>query len=230
MALQLLRPVHRQFGKRLRLPSVLAANGSPGTQPQHLPEPRLHVFDRKSGTKFLVDSGSTVSLVPRHVSDSPVTRRKLKLTAANGTVIHTYGNRVMDLNLGLCRAFPWVFVIADVECAILGADFLAHFGLTVDRKSRRLADTQTTCYIKGIAQVAAVHGVAVASSQTPGSEALGSDFKELLKKFSSLRRHPLACAPQWPRHCQDAKRKIHLARTEERCFEVGTGVHSMPKS
>ena len=113
-------------------------------------------------------------------------RGKLKLTVANETIINTYGQRVMDLNLGLRRAFAWAFVIADVECAILGADFLAHFGLTVDLKSRRIADTKTTCCIVGIAHIAAVHGVAVASSQPPGSEALSIDFKTLLKDFNDL--------------------------------------------
>ena len=140
----------------------------------------------KSGTKFLVDSGSIVSLVPRYFSDSPSTKRKLEFTAANGTVIHIYGNRAFNLNLGLRRAFAWAFVIADVECAILGADFLTHYELSVDLKSRRLADTQASCCIEGVTQAAAVHSVAVASSQPPDSEALSSDFKELLKQFNDI--------------------------------------------
>ena len=70
--------------------------------------------------------------------------------AVNNTPITTYGQRSLTLNLGLRRAFSWVFIIAAVERPILGADFLRHFGLLVDMKQRKLVDASTHLHIQGI--------------------------------------------------------------------------------
>ncbi|XP_060665432.1 uncharacterized protein LOC132797695 [Drosophila nasuta] len=65
------------------------------------------------------------------------------LFAANGTKIQTYGEKRIALSLGLRRNFVWTFVIADVNCAIIGSDFLQHFDLLVDMKRRKLIDRAT---------------------------------------------------------------------------------------
>ncbi|XP_064470019.1 uncharacterized protein LOC135384762 [Ornithodoros turicata] len=62
------------------------------------------------------------------------------LQAVNATPITTFGEKLVTLNVGLRRVFPWVFILAKVPHAILGADFLAHFGLLVDMSRRRLHD------------------------------------------------------------------------------------------
>lgn len=49
----------------------------------------------------------------------------------------------MDLNLGLRRSFTHVFIVADVNSAILGTDFLQAFGL-VDRPVSK-GSRHTTC-------------------------------------------------------------------------------------
>jgi hypothetical protein len=41
------------------------------------------------------------------------------------------------------RRFRWPFLLAQVDFAILGADFLKHFGLVVDLAAGRLLDTVT---------------------------------------------------------------------------------------
>ncbi len=58
----------------------------------------------------------------------------------DGSSIATYGVHSRTLNIGLRRTFRWVFVIANVKQAILGADFLQHFGLVVDIGRRTLSD------------------------------------------------------------------------------------------
>ena len=64
--------------------------------------------------------------------------------AVNNTPITTYGQRSLTLNLGLRRSLPWIFIIADVQNPILGADFLRRFGLLVDMKQRQLSLTFTS--------------------------------------------------------------------------------------
>ena len=70
--------------------------------------------------------------------------------AINNTPISTYGKQSLTLGLGLCQSFLWVFIVADVQKPILGADFLRHSGILVDMRQHRLVDTATHLYIQGI--------------------------------------------------------------------------------
>ena len=72
------------------------------------------------------------------------------LQAANHSSIATYRTRSLTLDLGLRRTFRWIFIIANVRHAILGADFLHHFGLSVDVRQSRLTDTLTHLQVLGI--------------------------------------------------------------------------------
>lgn len=55
----------------------------------------------------------------------------------------------MTLDIGLRRAYKWIFIIASVPIPITGADFLKHFSLAVDVKNRKLIDTMTDLTISG---------------------------------------------------------------------------------
>lgn len=71
------------------------------------------------------------------------------LKAANGSIIHTYGQCSLTLNFGLRRTFRWLFIIADVPMGILGADFLHNFRLLVDVSRRKLLDCLTGLDVTG---------------------------------------------------------------------------------
>ena len=104
---------------------------------------QLFIRDPTSGTRFLVDTGAEVSVLPPVAADRCRAAGALELQAANGTPIATYGQRLVTVNLGLRRSFPWVFLVANVQHTILGADFLQHFNLQVDLRRKRLVDTIT---------------------------------------------------------------------------------------
>ncbi|UYV76785.1 hypothetical protein LAZ67_14002014 [Cordylochernes scorpioides] len=57
--------------------------------------------------------------------------------------IKTYGERFLNLDLGLRRDFKWRFIIADTNKAILGADFMEHFGIIPDIKGKFIIDSLT---------------------------------------------------------------------------------------
>lgn len=80
---------------------------------------------------LLVDTGAEVSVVPASRADRK-RQQDFSLSAVNNTSITTFGKRSLSLNLGLWRTFRWIFVVADVQKPIIGADFLHHFGLLVD--------------------------------------------------------------------------------------------------
>lgn len=105
---------------------------------------RLFVTDRDTRVNFLVDTGADLCVFPRKMVRGRRQRSTYELSAANGTVIHTYGTETLSLDLGLRRTFTWRFVLADVARPIIGADFLSHYGLLVDLRNRRLVDQATS--------------------------------------------------------------------------------------
>lgn len=116
---------------------------------QDPPPSRLFfVLDSHSDRKFLVDTGAEVSVLPASPSDrrsSPL----LHLHAVNGTSISVYGRRFVTVNLGQRRNFRWIFLVAAVNHAILGADFLSHFALLVVMSHKKHLHTTTGLFVKG---------------------------------------------------------------------------------
>ncbi|CAE1298418.1 unnamed protein product [Acanthosepion pharaonis] len=129
----------------------------------------FYIHDRNSNLKFLIDTGAQISVIPVSNCSKSVTTPKealLKLQAANGTPISTYDECIMSFNIGLRREFTWTFKIADVETPILGADFLAHFNLSVELSSRTLTDTRTSIQRRG---ALSRHSTIVLTALIPGT-------------------------------------------------------------
>lgn len=89
---------------------------------------RLSVVDRKSGLRFLVDTGANISVLPatKRLFGDSASISDYKLYAANGSEIKTFGVKTLVLNFSLRRPFTWAFVLTDVRQPINGADFLSH--------------------------------------------------------------------------------------------------------
>lgn len=99
---------------------------------------RIIVNDTKAPCGYLVDTGSDVCALPPKPSELTNPPYMQNLTAANGTKINTYGEPMLDVNIGLRRSFPsrfpWKFVVADLKQPIIGLDFLRHYKLIpIDR-------------------------------------------------------------------------------------------------
>ena len=101
--------------------------------------------------------------------------------AANNSTINTYGNCKRVVDVGLKREYPWTFIVADVQQPIIGADFLIHYNLLVDLRSRCLRDMRT-----GLAIAASL------SSITPLSlnrvDTVQNEYTKLLGQFPELTR------------------------------------------
>ena len=154
---------------------TLAATDATGSTPSRL----FYVRDAHTNTSFVVDTGSEVSVIPPTASDRNRSHPRT-LQAVNNTPIRTYGQRSLALNLGLRRSLPWIFIIADVQKPILGADFLAHFGLTVDMRQPKLIDTHTRLRVQGI--------LSNCTSPSPSlfSRDVSSPYLRLLSEFPEL--------------------------------------------
>ena len=87
--------------------------------------------------KFLVDTGSIVSLLPFNTVNSDTDNSSnTTLFAANGSQIKTAGKQNIELNIN-GKIYNWTFIIANVTNPILGADFLTHYNLLVDCKNKK---------------------------------------------------------------------------------------------
>lgn len=108
---------------------------------------RLFITDRKTKVQYLIDTGSDLCVFPRSAVQERRVKTKYELFAANGTVIATYGELPLTLDLGLRRAFTWRFIVADVSKPIIGIDFLGYYNLLVDCRNQRLVDGVTALTI-----------------------------------------------------------------------------------
>lgn len=107
------------------------------------------VVDRITGTRLLVDTGAELSILPAAAQHRRGGKSISSLIAVNNTAIASYGVQSMTIDIGLRRTYRWLFVVADVRIAILGADFLSHFNLDVSVRDRRLKDNVTSLAVIG---------------------------------------------------------------------------------
>ena len=166
---------------------ALAATSAAGLSPSRL----FSVSDRSSGFRFLVDTGSEVSVVPPTHIERKNRQDTFSLQAVNNTSIATYGVRSLSLDLGLRRTFRWVFIIADVKQPILGADFLRHFGLLVDVRQCKLSDSATSLHVSGFSPSTPVASTRLMCVQKSDDSA----YSRLLAEFPALTQ---AASPDLP--------------------------------
>ena len=140
----------------------------------------LYIQNVSTGLKCLVNSGAQISLFPATNSDRLMGSDKSTLQAVNKSVIKTYGQKWVTLDLGLKREFVWFFVIADIDKPILGVDFIDHYDLLIDVKRRSLRDLLTN-----LSSTRVIHNI-VALFPTVANDSRDSRFTELIKNFQDI--------------------------------------------
>ena len=96
-----------------------------------------------SDMEFLIDSGSTVSIIPLLYVDNEEPGTSRNLFALNLTEVKTYGKR--NLTIDKCpnqREIKWSFIVAETSTAIIGADFLSYYKLAIDVGAKRQIETE----------------------------------------------------------------------------------------
>ncbi|GFY80132.1 transposon Ty3-I Gag-Pol polyprotein [Trichonephila inaurata madagascariensis] len=141
---------------------------------------RLFVFDKHTNPRYLVDSGADVSIIPK--PNKNMKPNKFEHFAANDSTIKTYGQKLLKLDLNLLRSFPWNFIIADVNTAIIGSDFLNKYGLIIDIKNMRLIDPLTKLFTKGERFTGSEPQIKTLAAS------LDSEYSAILRDFPDLTR------------------------------------------
>ena len=99
-------------------------------------------MDHRQRIKTLILGRHQGLLIFHPSSNRSPTDTGLKIIAANGEDIKTYGLRTLDIKLA-DTLYKWSFIIADVKFPLLGADFLGHYNLIVDIAKKRILHTNS---------------------------------------------------------------------------------------
>ena len=135
---------------------------------------RLVITDKLTKDKFLIDTGSEISIIHFNKNCRPI---DFKLYAANGSAIATFGYKQKTVDFGLRRKLTWTFVQAKINYNIIGADFLRHFNLIVDVKNKRLLDAGTQLFT----------GLRPITTSAPSVYCMGtSAFSTILREFPNV--------------------------------------------
>lgn len=157
---------------------------------------RLYITDNITKQRYLIDTGSDVSVFPHTMTHGRQQQQAYELYAANGTRITTYGFTTLKPEFGLRRAFPWRFIIANVTQPIIGSDFLAHYHLLPDMKKKKLIDGKTGLTVTGTRTNSRIASIKTIKGET--------DYHGILAEFPSITQ-PLAL---------------------KKCTETGTAKHN----
>ena len=141
----------------------------------------LYVADKGHKCRYLIDTGAAVSVLPKSCANGISDAGSLPLVAANNSTIHTYGNCKRVVDVSLKREYPWTFIVADVQQPIIGADFLIHYNLLVDLRSRCLRDMRT-----GLAIAASLSSIKPLSLNRV--DTVQNEYTKLLGQFPELTR------------------------------------------
>ena len=132
------------------------------------------VTDALSRRRCLLDTGSQVSLWPPLPTTSQLQQSSVRLTAANGTAIKSFGHHRREIKNG-GKSYTFLFLNAQVPRPILGLDFLQTFGMMLDLRLRRLIHGRVSTRF------------AAASSPISGVNAIqSSSFARLLSDFPEI--------------------------------------------
>ena len=141
----------------------------------------MYVDDKRNKYKYLIDTGASVSVLPKSFANRTTDTGSMPLVASNNTTIITYGTSKHIVDVGLKEEYAWTFMIADIKQPIIEADFLIHYSLLVDLKSRCLRDMRT-----GLAIPAALSSIKPLSLNRVNT--VRSEYTKLLCQFPELTR------------------------------------------
>ena len=145
------------------------------------PDKLLYVDDKRNKCKYLIDTGAAVSILPKYFANRTTDTGSLPLVASNNATITTYGTSKRIVDVGLKRDYAWTFILTDIKQPIIGADFLIHYSLLVDLKSRCVRDMRT-----GLAIPATLSSIKLLSLNRVNN--VRNEYTKLLGQFPELTR------------------------------------------
>jgi transposase InsO family protein len=173
------------IGKRIGTAGLVASSSAQPEAAKRCLE--LEVTIETKPYKFLVDTGAAVSIIPPSIlpTSFPLQPTPIELKTITGGRIPVRGKVTLEVAIrkGLRRGYKWTFLVAQVNQPVLGHDFLAHHGLTVDCRAREVRDP-TTALRTAPLQVSSVQPESVCVTL-----ALSSDINPLVRNLLEGHEH-----------------------------------------
>ena len=119
----------------------------------------VNVTNQLSNRRFLVDTGAAYSILQNQSSTLP---SGPPLAGPNDRPIACWGDKPVQLVLNN-RRFQWTFLLAAVQCPIIGVDFIRAHHLLVDPFNNRLLDLSTFRSLKANTDKPQLHSSGVSS-------------------------------------------------------------------
>jgi hypothetical protein len=152
----------------------------------------IFLKNSKSNLNFLVDSGASISILPRSSLALPTGPH---LVGANGKIVPVWGRRRQTVSFA-GQDFEFDFFLAAVATPIIGMDFLAKFELSIIPAKQQVLHAASGCTLT---KASTSSFVSPWSPETAaGVAALPPQVQKLLEEFPSLLRP--SAAPPKPLH------------------------------
>ena len=147
----------------------------------------IFLTDNLSGTKFLVDTGASLSILP-HTSSAA--QSGPKLVGVQGTAIPTWGYQQKTVVFGAAR-FTFNFLLANVATPIIGVNFLRNLRLDVSPSLGQVVFAATGWpLIQESGQFpqgrAAANAVGSSSNTLALSNSVSQQVQRLLQKYPGI--------------------------------------------
>ena len=139
----------------------------------------FYIWDRRNKIKFLVDTGAAISVIPHTIDPSAKPTPTQTTSSQRFHYRHVRWEKTLSLNIGMRRDYTWTFTLANVKIPILGADFLAHYELSVHMNPRTLSDTLTNLHVIGTPARHSTTGIGIAACH-------GQDYVDILNQFVDI--------------------------------------------
>ena len=107
----------------------------------------LIAYDFINNISFLIDTGSSYSLISTSKHERKINSGPTVLYSATSNIIQTYGKQTLKINFNSSVDYTWDFIKTDLNFSIIGLDFLNFYKLTVDTYKRCLIDTRNNVVI-----------------------------------------------------------------------------------
>ena len=107
----------------------------------------LIAYDFINNISFLIDTGSSYSLISTSKRKRKINPNPTVLYSATSNVIQTYGKQTLKINSNFSVDYTWDFIKTDLNFSIIGLDILNFYKLTVDTNKRCLIDTRNNVVI-----------------------------------------------------------------------------------
>lgn len=141
--------------------------------------------DPVSGVLFLMDTGTSFSLLPASRWKKPQQPTvDVKLASTNGIPIPAFGRQHLNVKIGSCTN-EWSVIVADVTISLLGADILALYQILVDVARCQLVDAAS---LNSTPITAAPSSLTLQVTNTDDFAHLRSTYPDVIKP--ELRQQP----------------------------------------